>query len=153
MRLLEALKRQRVARGFTVHSPFAYRFITRVLREKCSFYHFRHEVTNPTERVLYRVAVYFRPEQACCLGRDAERAARVLSLALPKCSHVAAEEAQFVVLTPGAEVPEQLPEAVMALTLEHLPQLRQRPGMLFHSRRWVVLVARKGLPSQAFPLP
>lgn len=153
MRLFEALKRQRIARGFTVHSPFAYRFITRVLREKCAYYHFRHEVTEPTEQVLYRVAVYFRPEQACCLGAEAKRAAEVVSLALPNCSHVTPDRAQFVVLTSGAEVPAQLPETTMALSLDHLPHLHTRPGMLFHSRRWAVLVSRKGLPTQSFPLP
>ena len=36
----KALQRYRVSRGYGVHSPFAYRFIIRVLRETLPYYGF-----------------------------------------------------------------------------------------------------------------
>lgn len=58
------ISRYRHGRGFGVHSPFAYRLITEVLRETLPYYDW-DRVTGRHERMLYRIACRFRPASIC----------------------------------------------------------------------------------------
>ena len=57
----KALQRYRVSRGYGVHSPFAYRFIIRVLRETLPYYGFdrlnslRGDMSAADARLLFRI--------------------------------------------------------------------------------------------------
>ncbi len=56
------VSRYRHGKGFGVHSPFAYRLITEVLREKLPYYDW-DRVSGRHERLLYRLACRFRPAE------------------------------------------------------------------------------------------
>lgn len=89
-RFASAYKRWRHGRGFGVHSPFAYDFITRTLRERLPYYAYsrldamcasqhldaseRHRL-----RLIFRIAVRFNPATAAIVG---ERNAILQKMAL-----------------------------------------------------------------------
>lgn len=54
------LARYRHSKGFGVHSPFAFRFITEVLGEKCPYYDYAR-LRDRRQRLLYRIAVSLSP--------------------------------------------------------------------------------------------
>ena len=54
------LTRYRHSKGFGVHSPFAFRFITEVLGERCPYYDFER-LKSPHQRLLYRIAARLAP--------------------------------------------------------------------------------------------
>lgn len=134
----------RVDRGFTVHSPFAYRFITRVLRERTPYYHFRSEVTEPWERLLYRVAVYFNPERICCLGQDAERARQVLRLALPTAKFVT-DNPDFTFCSSGATECDS-----PVLFAKDTPIDESKFTLTFTNGHLTVAMCRRGTPPQHY---
>lgn len=57
---LNILRRRARAKGFGVHSPFAYKFITEVLSEHLCYYDY-DKLTDRRDRTLYRIAAYFCP--------------------------------------------------------------------------------------------
>jgi len=85
-----ALGRIRHSRGFGIHSPFAFSFVLRVLREKCAYYAYadiesrrrlavslgaeRHESSRPriislkNAKMLFRIACYFNPRAMIQIG-------------------------------------------------------------------------------------
>ncbi len=67
---LTSFNRYRRSKGFGVHSPFAYYFIVRVLREKLSYYAYPEidraaeagrSISKVAARRLFRIANYFQP--------------------------------------------------------------------------------------------
>lgn len=84
-RALSALSRYRRSQGFGIHSPFAYRFVTGVLREKAAYYAYdeiavarRSAVEGGAEGVLplgslqllFRVVNFFNPSTVLQIGSD-----------------------------------------------------------------------------------
>ena len=85
-RTLKAPARIRTGKGFGVHSPFAYAFITRVLREDLPFYAYSSQksryrtvrknavhhpfLTLKRIKLLFRTINYFSPESALQIGSD-----------------------------------------------------------------------------------
>lgn len=77
--LASRYKRWRHGRGFGVHSPFAYDFITRTLRERLPYYAYHNidvlaaeQSLNRTElkrlRLIFRIAVRVNPVAAAIVG-------------------------------------------------------------------------------------
>lgn len=143
------LKRYRVGRGFSVHSPFAYYFITRVLRERLPYYCFKAEIVRRDEQRLFRVVNYFRPATVAMVGSgDAERAGRVI---LKACPHVRfvdnPAEADFTFVGSG-EIPADFRGAAYAAGASERPV----GAMTFTNGRILIAVRRRGLPPQHFVL-
>ena len=85
-RTLKAPARYRTSKGFGVHSPFAFKFITRVLRETLPFYAYsnqkiryrdaeRNSVKHPfltlkRIRLLFRTVNFFCPNSVVQIGAD-----------------------------------------------------------------------------------
>lgn len=69
-----AFTRLRHSRGFGIHSPFAYRFLTEVLRETEAYYD--QEGMGRRERLLARLRAFVDPMQRAAL--EDVRAARVV---------------------------------------------------------------------------
>ena len=85
-RTLKAPVRFRTSKGFGVHSPFAYSFITRVLRESLPYYAYSDQKCRYTDlknnslkhpflnlkriRLLFRTVNYFNPASALQIGSD-----------------------------------------------------------------------------------
>lgn len=149
---LRRLKRYRVGRGFSVHSPFAFYFITRVLREPLPFYCFKSEITGRDERCLFRVVNYFRPATVALIGSDADtsRARSVILKACPAATFTAVPSpaADFTYATPGAPLPADFKVLYAAGPVAAPP----RPAMTFTNGRTLIAVRRPSLPSQAFTL-
>lgn len=141
------LKRFRTGRGFGVHSPFAYYFITRVLRERLPYYSFRTEVTAPDERLLFRVANYFRPSTVALLGADASRAGEVISKACPGARTVGSG-ADFTYVSTGASLPSDFKVAYCA----GVPPVVPDNAMTFTDGRTFIAVRRPSLPAQHFTI-
>lgn len=149
-RLIRYIKAQikvfRVDRGFTVHSPFAYRFITRVLRERTPYYHFRKEVRRPWERLLYRVAVHFNPQRIHCLGEDAERAREVLRLALPSAEFTSSQPDFTYCGNLDGEIPTNAP--VLFARTKILPDPHY--NLSFSDGHTTIALRRSGTPPQHY---
>lgn len=67
-------------RGFGVHSPFAYRFITEVIGERYAYYDYAR-LSTENDRLLYRVAACLQP---CKIQEGERKMAAPARLACPK---------------------------------------------------------------------
>ncbi len=97
--------RWRRSQGFGVHSPFAYHFITRVLREKNTEYYAYAEIaafcpkarragfneifagkdmSTPEAHMLFRVLCHFNPSEVIEIGHGHEVTNIILERAVPK---------------------------------------------------------------------
>lgn len=78
-------QRLRHSRGFGVHSPFAYRFIREVLRERCAYYAYADVDTlaaawpggRAGARLLLRLCVWRRPSLVAVCGDEPAASAAV----------------------------------------------------------------------------
>ena len=121
MRLaLKSLRWQcwRHGRGFGVHSPFAYRFITETLRERCPYYAYdrleafgRREgpqwLTPRLIRLIFRIINRFQPESVAVAGSEGLSVIRAIACAVRRDTgfRTAAAGAPLVIVTDiGSEV-------------------------------------------------
>ncbi len=109
-RYCTALRRYNRSRGFGIHSPFAFYFVRRVLREGCPYYAYenlniyhslakrlisKHNATRNRlislriAKMLFRIACYFQPKDilqiGCCYG-----VSTMTLLEVSRLSHVTA---------------------------------------------------------------
>lgn len=146
---LRRLRRYRVGRGFSVHSPFAYYFITRVLRERLPYYCFKSEVRSREERRLFRVVNYFRPSTVALTGSaDTSRARKVIINVCPRVEFVdSPARADFTFVASG-EIPADFRGAAYGVKASERPD----GAMTFTNGHTLIAVRRRGLPSQHFML-
>lgn len=141
-KLAYLIKRFRVNRGFTVHSPFAFRFIKLVVRETLPYYDFR-TIRDPYDRLLYRTAVYFNPSTVAVDAPGAENALAVIRRALPSARIVDPSEAEFIyAATPHPTA------AVQFLAGSHTVA----DAVTFNLPRATIAVRRHGVPPASYPL-
>ncbi len=153
-----SFSRFRHGKGFGIHSPFAYRFITEVLRQPYAYYSYG-ELKDRPSRLAVRLTAYFKPKRVYVHGTSLEEAVRKIS---PKVI--------FTDMNPDFIITdaEGLSDADMAARIcrgdAHVlvvgrgackamrqlkPQLKR--GMSFsNGRNRVVLAAFKHLPRQDF---
>lgn len=122
VKILKSPAKYRRTRGFGVHSPFAFHFITRVIREhKAQYYAYaqlpRLSKTNRSRmKLLVRVLAHFHPTHILEAGRASEATRAILQNAVPKAlltpwtdnhplSHPTPPD--FVLLHPMAARPSQ----------------------------------------------
>ncbi len=67
-RYYTALFRLKRSKGYGIHSPFAFHFVLRVLREKSLYYSYEH--IDKSRRVLFRIACYFVPQKVLLIGEN-----------------------------------------------------------------------------------
>lgn len=75
-RIFGAPRRLARRRGFGIHSPFAFDFVRRVIAQPCSYYCYpmldelakTENVKTSVVRLIFRVALFFRPSQVKYLG-------------------------------------------------------------------------------------
>ncbi len=113
-----SVNRMRKARGFGIHSPFAFRLITKVIREKAHFYAYdeiattelqhitpvlthkqqrvRKKIHRSRRRLLFRLTHFFHPDEILEVGT----AWGLSSLYLRKVSH----SALLTIVEPESEV-------------------------------------------------
>lgn len=164
-------KRWRHGRGFGIHSPFAYDFITRTLCEKLPYYAYdsidaltaeRRGTTMSQRRLrlLYRIAVRFNPATIGLFGTEYSAAERATLSDLR--SDVAIQDSPtdctFAIINPDSDnLPNINPHAVYIFPDARSGDLQQKlwsqvtRGMRFDNcRGFVVIVTSPTLPRQSF---
>lgn len=69
--LLRPIQRWRHKRGFGIHSPFAFRFVTEVLNQKHPFYAYTTLGRDKRSRLAHRLAVSFKATRVMFMGAEA----------------------------------------------------------------------------------
>lgn len=101
--MFDHLKRVRTAKGFGVHSPFAFNFITNILFEKYSYYAYfdipqylsEKHIDAPISSIhqlSFRIVNFFHPKNVLIVGRKQD-------YALPLFVNAASPEARIICLT------------------------------------------------------
>ena len=159
--LLTILRRRARAKGFGVHSPFAFRFITEVLSERLFYYDY-DRLDSKRDRTLYRIAVYFCPTKVYTSCTDN---ANPIFMACPKAGRADTDSCDMAVFSTVDEVDAMLSaidrecriilidEARYALDKikKHLETLQC--GMIFdNANDLCVIVPSRKLPRQDFEL-
>lgn len=76
------LKRYRHTRGFGVHSPFAFRFITECIGEQWPYYAY-DTLRTPRQRFALRLGAYFQPDEIRALSPDVKALAKAARRGCP----------------------------------------------------------------------
>lgn len=157
-------------RGFGIHSPFAFDFVRRVLAQPCRYYAYdrlsaaarRDGISPRIIRLIFRLALHFRPAAYCVEGRGAEAFDLAVTLGAPK-AETDSRRATFVIINPDR--PISLPptsegsagDTVVVLlhpssNSDLLSGLwhKMNNAMLFRGSSVAVIVSRNGLPRQMF---
>lgn len=142
---LTRLRRARVSRGFSVHSPFAYRFITWVLRERLPYYCFDTQVTTPERQRLFRVVNFVAPS-TFALVDDCPEARRIILLAAPRSREVSDPSAADFTYSL-----DLIPTDFRALYVERTGE-RPPQAMVFTNGHCMIAFRHRPLPSQTFTL-
>lgn len=155
--LLKSFARRRHSRGFGIHSPFAYRFITEVLclPHNYGYYAYALAGRDSNLRLLVRLLVFFSPASVTVdLGEGAAAVVRLVREVVP---HAALNGVCPDFIITDKNVVTQMPcnvflvgaEAVACLPAigETLPY-----GMTFAGRECAVVAALPHLPRQDFEL-
>lgn len=152
------LARYRHSKGFGVHSPFAFRFITEVLGERCPYYDF-DRLASAHQRIAYRIAARLSPATYGVAGDadgtpirmacpHAEQSCGAVDLLLAGRDAVAEElfptlDAEGVVVIEGND------RALVEAVKKYLDA--KNHGMTFdNGRDFCILVAYSRLPRQDF---
>ncbi len=167
MGLIRRYKRWRHGRGFGVHSPFAYHFVTEVLRlpriygyyayrDVASLYRECRPSLSPAEAILiFRVLNELRPATIAVSARAEDRGffAGIAKKAVPTCT-IVDENAEFLLSAGGGSCGFHT-AASGYFTDCHTEAFGRmsaalRSGHIYVSGSRAVIVAREGLPRQVF---
>lgn len=163
-RLTSKIRYWRTGRGYGVHSPFAYHFITRVLRERLPYYDFDRlprtdaPIIDRHIRLLYRLSDFFRPETVWLGGDYAALAGEIVAMADSSVRFVdSPAEADMAVVTPSADCKPEVARKVTVVIGSSARDWAEftaglPSGMTFANGRIGVAVWRQGLPRQDFRL-
>ncbi len=158
---LTILRRRARAKGFGVHSPFAYRFITEVLTERLPYYDY-DKLRTKNDRTVYRIAAYFCPTKVYASRSTNSKA---IFMACPKAGIADIESCDIAIFSAADELDLMLDainrqcrivimgEARPALKVvkEHMDGLQC--GMLFdNADNLCVIVPSSKLPRQNYEL-
>lgn len=172
--LARRYKRWRHGRGFGIHSPFAFDFITRTLRERLPYYAYNRldavasaqhlsSAERRRLRLIFRIAVRFNPTAVAIIGNrnDGPLKVALKSVRRDMNVHSPLSEAQLLIVTDdiAGDLPAISDTAVCifpatdrggASICESIWQSTLR-GMRFdNSRGFAVIVRSPALPRQRF---
>ncbi len=162
----KALQRYRVSRGYGVHSPFAYRFIIRVLRETLPYYGFdrlnslRGDMSAADARLLFRITDFFRPAKVCVTGTHAAQARSIILAAAPRTRFTDTPEDADMTVAAAPLSAEGLADVRCPVIMttrcpeplwQHAIDTSAR-AMTFTNGRTGVIVNRSGLPRHDYRL-
>lgn len=171
--LARRYKRWRHGRGFGIHSPFAYDFITRTLRERLPYYAYtkldalaasqRLGVSDRRRlRLIFRIAVRFNPPTAAIIGERNSSLQKVALKAVRRDINfkASASEAVILIINEDSGTPLTLRDDAVCVfpdtnlggktTCEEVWAATAR-GMRFdNSRGFTIIVKSPHLPRQQF---
>lgn len=148
----------RHSRGFGVHSPFAYRFITEVLRQPHAYYAY-DSLTDDADRIVFRVALDLRPRRVAIMG--APGLVGAVHAAVPNAS-TTTEHPDLVVADATAKGMRGCLECirqgawaiVLGASAADMAAVREAltEGMTFANTRGTIIAANRHLPRQDYEL-
>lgn len=156
--LLKSLGRRRCSRGFGVHSPFAYRFITEVLclPGEYGYYAYSSAGRDRRMRLLVRLLACFNPVSvAIDLDAGAERVEALVREVLP---HAAVNEGKPDFIIADKDLAGFMPCNALILGREAASVLASARAALGHGMTFfngcdcAVIAALEHLPRQDFEL-
>lgn len=155
--LLKPLLRWRSARGFGIHSPFAYRFVTQVLHPQGIYGWYAYRIAADTRfRLAVRLLAYFNPSSVALSVGTADSATylKIIQAVCPQAKISKNGPAAFYITDS-----EPLPATSGLIVGKHTPELLEKAqkslahGMTFHNGRSIAAVAAlPHLPRQDFEL-
>lgn len=181
-RIRTALQRFGRSCGFGIHSPFAYDFVRRVLRQPCAYYAYdeidrlarQARIPSDYMRLLFRVALHLQPSAVAIIGDHIDICSEILTLALPETTiqnirnATNRSDADFMVIFGNVQNDTEITSDIHALTdrggsfiifdmtiEENLlisPDQELKHGMSFSNGRTVVYVGKRHLPRQHFDI-
>ena len=114
--LLSRLRGWRHGRGFGIHSPFAFRFITEVLRQKLGYYGYADISPDKRMRLLYRLVVFFQPERVMVMSAAPKLPEQVVRRASRRAT-IVSQRPDFIIID-ADDTPESLQRRILD-TIEH----------------------------------
>lgn len=148
--------RWRRSKGFGVHSPFAYRFITDVWRQPLPYYAYEL-IADKRHRAVYRIVSTLQAESYFVAG--SENLARAVALALPGAKSTDAASARLIVAEGEAANHIELRPQAHAIIVGNSTCAAWKTlkdsmnyGMTFENGTLAVAAAFKHLPRQHFDL-
>lgn len=163
-RITSKVQYWRTGHGFGVHSPFAYHFITRVLREELPYYDFDKikamevPIVKRHARLLYRLTDFFRPRTVWVGGGFAKVGSMIIGMANSSVRFVdSADEADMAVYVAPGEMnitPGKVATVVFGADSDRWEKFTEKLtcGMTFANGKAGVAVFRQGLPRQDYKL-
>jgi hypothetical protein len=155
MGVLAYYKRWRHSKGFGIHSPFAYRFITEVLCQPLPYYSYSRIGSDKDLRLLVRLLAFFRPERIMIMSRNPGRYTAIIKTVAPQ-SEIVDCDADFIVADIAADIEKPVNALLIGRdTIERAAELRCRYsyGMAFsNDSSRAVFAALPHLPRQDFSL-
>lgn len=158
LKLHLAFSRWRHGHGFGIHSPFAYRFVTEVLRQEYGYYAYLRLPGNERFRTIFRVVLALRPANVALVRCDEYR--RAVREAVPHARICKPSDADMIIVDGAAEPDFDLglyPGAhAIVLNYKHMPSWQQykdnlAAGMTFaNGGSMAVSAALQHLPRQDF---
>ena len=171
--LARRYKRWRHGRGFGIHSPFAYDFITLTLRERLPYYGYddiaaavassdaQPSISEHRLRLIFRIAVRFNPSSVAIVGDKVDPALTATLKAVRQDVTITdqADEVDFIIVNGATSLNLCSEKAVMLFpdtrragfdTLDRVWRQVGR-GMRFdNGRGFSIIVADPKLPRQQF---
>lgn len=148
-------------RGFGIHSPFAYRFVTEVLCQRWHYYAYIILGRDENLRLIHRLAVDFQPEKFYIVASDKNKWAKPITMATSKAMPTDTPKAGTLLV---AEWPYMTHRTIKALkaganamimnasddALERIAAVLKH-GMCFYNNHGTIVVANLDhLPRQDF---
>ncbi len=143
----------RHGRGFGIHSPFAFRFITETLNQSLPYYAYAEIGRDKRLRLLFRVVLAFAPHRVAIVG-ESDDLWLAIHLACPAAEKVELDDCPDFVVSAKAEFNSCAAKAVEQFgchaffmeTPSELPFCR----MTFCNGKQLVIANYKHLPHQDF---
>ena len=161
--MLKSVKRAWRSRGFGIHSPFAFRFVTCVLRGKGRYY---REL-----KVIFRIICDMQPSIILLSDSDSEAVRTAIGLADSRIRTLEADEADFSAISPcpllyvegdkheaagmaDGVFRRQGTVIIRKASREFTTGIKSRltNGMTFTNGKMTVMVSRDDLPRQDFEI-
>lgn len=169
---LRWLNRARHSKGFGIHSPFAFSFITETLRQPRGYAYYEEKNLNRRWRWLMRVIMRLGDNHIASTGTLPDGCGKVLAMLSEKCatqvtsittpeelvSYTALSSRPVIII--GEKIPGDVAACLRSVSCGTLvfvtPQRREivesLNAMIFHAPDKLIAVYNSGLPCQTFTL-